>query len=140
MTLEQFCTKLASLDLSQTKQALAILWYHDEKSADAVMTAGQFAKIIHDAGLGTPHSTKLGEAIKKTGMVVATKDGFRLKMLSRSQIRDWLLPILGEAKPAVDQDLGYLSKEVWRDTRGYVEKVCEQLNGCYQFGFYDAAS
>jgi hypothetical protein len=140
MTLEQFCTKLATLELTQPKQGLAILWYQDEKSPDIVMTAGQLAKIIHDAGLGTPHSTKLGEAIKKTGMVVATGGGFRLKMLSRAEIREWLLPVLGATKPAVDQDLGYLSREVWKGTRGYIEKVCEQMNGCYQFGFFDAAS
>jgi hypothetical protein len=40
----------------------------------------------------------------------------------------------------VDQELGFLSREVWKDTRGYIEKVCEQMNGCYQFGFFDAAS
>ena len=26
------------------------------------------------------------------------------------------------------------------ETRGYIEKVCEQLNGCFQFTFYDGAS
>jgi hypothetical protein len=140
MTLDQFCTKLASLELSHPKLALAILWYHDEKTPDIVMKPGEFARIIHHAGLGTPHSTNLGEAVKKTGMVVSSGGGFKLKVLARSQIRDWLLPILGDTKPVVDQDLGYLSREVWKDTRGYIEKVCEQMNGCYQFAFYDAAS
>jgi hypothetical protein len=140
MTLDQFCTKLASLELPQSKQALAILWFHDEKVPDVVMNAGEFARIIHRTGLGSPHSTKLGESIKKTGMVVTSSAGFKLKTLARSQIREWLLPILGGPKPEIDQDLGYLSREVWKDTRGYVENVCEQMNGCYQYGFYDAAS
>lgn len=38
------------------------------------------------------------------------------------------------------EELGYLPQDVWKGTRGYIEKVCSQMNGCYQFGFYDAAS
>jgi hypothetical protein len=140
MTLDDFCTKLSGLGLVLTDQALAILWYHDEKQADIVMSAGQLAKIIREAGLGNPHSTQLGEQIKRSGKVIATNAGYRLKVLSRAEIRGWVVSILGETKPAVDQELGYLSKDVWDNTRGYIEKVCEQMNGCYQFGFFDAAS
>jgi hypothetical protein len=140
MTLDEFCTRLSTLTLSQTKQALAVLWFHDEKTPATEMNAGELARIIHRAGLGNPHSTQLGEAVKKSGMVIASGSGFTLKVLSRIQIREWLVPILGDPKPQVDQDLGYLSRQVWRDTRDYVEKVCEQMNGCYQYGFFDAAS
>src|SRR5688500_15599209 len=126
MTLEQFCSGLAGLGLSQPEQALAILWFHDEKQPETVMSAGQLAKIIRETGLGNPHSTQLGDAVKKSGKVLPTSAGFRLKMLARGEIRDQLRPILGEAKPAVDQDLGYLPRDVWKDTRGYIEQVCEQ--------------
>src|SRR5437868_4908031 len=140
MTIDQFCTKLSRLDLSHADQALAILWFHDEKQPDIVMSSGQLAKVIQESGLGSPHSTRLGEAMKKTGKVLVSAAGFRLKTLARSQIRETLHPILGATAPAVDQELGYLPEAVWKPTRGYIEKVCEQLNGCYQFGFYDAAS
>lgn len=140
MTLEEFCTKLAHLELSQVNRALSVLWFHDERQPDVTMSAGQLAKIIHETGLGNPHSTKLGESIKATGKVIATSSGYRLKVLARSEIRVWLESILGEVKPPIDHELGYLSRDVWKDTRGYIEKVCEQMNGCYQFEFYDAAS
>src|SRR6266849_5892865 len=140
MELAHFCERFQRLSLDQTKQALAVLWFHDEKSSDVVMSAGQLSKILFEAGLGTPHSTRLGAAIRKTGMVVSSANGFRLKTLSRGQIREWLRPILGATKPAIDQELGFLPQEVWDETRGYIEKVCLQLNGCFQFQFYDAAS
>jgi len=140
MTLDQFCTKLPSLALSQPEQALAILWYHDEKQPNIVMSPGQLAKIIRESGLGGPNSTQLGESIKKTGKIIASNAGFRLKALARSEIREFLRPVLGTTKTPVDQELGFSPKGVWDGTRGYIEKVCEQMNGCYQFGFYDAAS
>jgi hypothetical protein len=140
MELHQFCSNLQKLSLNHPKQALSILWFHDEKTPDIVMSSGQISKIIFEAGLGNPNSTQLAKLIRKTGMVIPRAQGFQLKTLSRSQIREWLHPILGDTKPPVDQDLGYLPREVWHDTRGYIEKVCTQLNGCFQFEFYDAAS
>src|SRR5262245_22443085 len=130
MSLDDFCTKISGLLLSQPEQALAILWYHDEKQPDVVMSAGELATIIRNSGLGNPHSTQLREAIVRTGKVIPTKSGLRLKVLARSQIRQSIESILGAAKPAVDQELGYLPQDVWKDTRGYIEKVCVQLNGC----------
>jgi hypothetical protein len=40
----------------------------------------------------------------------------------------------------VDHSQAYLPEAVWKNTRGYIEKECVQLNGCYQYGFLDAAS
>jgi hypothetical protein len=140
MDLPDFCKKLQELQLDHTHQALAILWFHDEKTPDAGMSAGQLTKLIYEMGMGNPHSTRLGKAIKNTGHVIQEKTGFRLKALARIKIRELLHPILGTPKPKADQDLGYIPKDVWKDTRGYIERVCEQLNGCYQFEYYDAAA
>jgi hypothetical protein len=140
MELEEFCKKLETLNLSISKKALALLWLHDEKTPNIVITAGELARTIHRTGLGNPHSTQLAVALKESGLVLQQRAGFSLKALSRGKIRIWLESILGATQPSVDQDLGYLPKQVWIKTRGYMERVCEQLNGCFQFGFYDAAS
>jgi hypothetical protein len=140
MQLEEFCLKLVTLQLSIPDKALALLWFHDEKTPDARMTAGELSRIIHHTGLGSPHSTKLAESLKSSGLVLQNGSGFSLKTLSRGKIRGWLESILVPTQPEVNQDLGYLPKQVWTKTRGYLEKVCEQLNGCFQFGFYDGAS
>lgn len=140
MELEEFCQRVDTLNLSILDKALALLWYHDEKTPDITLTAGELARTIHRTGLGNPHSTQLTVALRKSGMVLPQGNGFSLKMLSRSRIRENLKSILGETKPSIDQDLGYLPRQVWIKTRGYIERVCEQLNGCFQFGFYDAAS
>jgi hypothetical protein len=140
MTFDDFCHKLSTLSLGVPQQALALLWFHDEKQPDARMTTGELARLISTTGLGNPNHTRLTEALRKSGMVIENNQGFALKSLARSRIRDQLKSILGPTHPKVDQDLGYLPKPVWINTRGYIEKVCEQLNGCFQFTFYDGAS
>lgn len=141
MDLDHFCTKLDLLDKKSAENALAILWFHDEKNPGVKKTAGELARTIRNAGLGNPNSSELATALKKTRAVLVDNKGhFSLKVLSRVYIRSWLEPILGAAAPKVEQDLGYLPQQVWKPSRGYIEKVCAQLNGCYQFQFYDAAS
>lgn len=140
MELKQFCTNLKSLELNHTEKALSILWFHDEGNPDVIMSAGGLGKIIFEMGLGNPHTTQLRGQIKKTRKCIESKKGFRLKEFSRAEIRDLLHPILGATNPNVDQDLGYLPRDVWKNTETYIEKVCTQLNGCFQFEFYDAAS
>lgn len=140
MNLNEFCKKISTLNLGQTNNALSILWFHDEESQGISMTAGQIAKIILESGMGNPNSTQLGEKLRKSRMVLVSSKSFRLKENSRSNIREWLEPILGDVQPDVDQHLGYLPQDVWKNTRGYIEKVCIQLNGCFQFHFYDGCS
>lgn len=140
MTFDEFCHKLATLQLDIPNQALALLWFHDEQDPDVRMKASQLARLISTTGLGNPNQTRLTEALRKSGKVTENAAGFALKTLSRSQIREQLRSILGVSRPKVDQDLGYLPRPVWDKTRGYVEKICEQLNGCFQFEYYDGAA
>lgn len=131
MTIADFCAKLATLELSQWQQALAILWFHDHAQPDAVMSAGQLAKIIHEAGLGVPHSTQLGKAIERSGLVLTSTKGFRLKTLSRSTVGEWLTPILTAETPTtpVAKKLAEMSAKVIDSAeRGFIDEAVVCIN------------
>jgi hypothetical protein len=140
MSFDDFCHKLSTLSLGILDQALALLWFHDEQKPDVRMRAGELARLISTTGLGNPNQTRLTEALRKSGKVTENGSGFALKTLARSQIREQLRPILGPSRPKVDQELGYLPRPVWINTRGYIEKICRQLNGCFHFEYYDGAA
>ena len=137
--LEEFCVALHRLRLSQVEQGLAILWYLDHAQARST-TAGELARALRDAGVSTPHSTRLGEALVKSGHALQSADRLRIKPTSRSHMEARVSQILAPAPPSVDQDNGYLPAAVWRDTRTYLERIAAQINGCYEFGFFDGAS
>ena len=140
MTFDDFCNKLSTLQLGIPEQALALLWFHDEQQSEIRMRAGQLARLISTTGLGNPNQTRLTDGLRRSGKVTENSSGFALKTLARSQIREQLKPILGVSRPKVDQDLGFLPRPVWVNTRGYIEKICRQLNGCFQFEYYDASA
>jgi len=140
MNLEQFCVALHNLPLSHAEKPLAILWFSEKEDPGKKLTAGWLAKIIHNSGIGNPHSTQLGQAIKKTKLAHTSPSGFSLKPTAKAGIEKWLAPILGPQKPSVDQNMGFLPEPIWLHTRPYIEKIAQEINGCYQFGFYNGAA
>jgi Domain of unknown function (DUF4145) len=54
-------------------------------------------------------------------------------------IRDWL-PDLEGIQPAIDHASGYLPEPIWKNTRGYIEEVCREVNGSFRHAYYNAAA
>ncbi|ALF53982.1 hypothetical protein ACX27_15765 [Nostoc piscinale CENA21] len=140
MELEEFCIRLNQINLSNAERALAILWLYDCETPNVQMTANQLARTIYKTGLGNPNPSKLGDLIAQTKLALKGKSGFHLKPTARNMIKDWLKPIFEGSLADVDLEHGYLPEAIWKNTRGYVEKIALQVNGCFQYGFYDGAS
>lgn len=137
--LGEFCNIVRELEKSNPEKALAILWYHDVAQPEIRMLPGRLARIMDDHHIGRPNSTDLAAGIRKTGLATGYKQGFCLKPGSRGLIHDWLPPGIERIQPAINHATGYLPQEIWEDTRGYIENVCKQLNGCFSAAYYDAA-
>lgn len=104
------------------------------------MTAGAIAKIMLETGLANPHSTQLAQSMRKSGLLLESTAGFRLKATARATVREWLEPILDGFSPKIDHTAGYIAEAIWIETRPYIERVCVQVNACFALGYFDAAS
>lgn len=140
LSIGDFSEIVKGLQKTNAQKALAILWYHDRTQPDIAMTSGQLTKILDDHHVGTPNATQLADAIRRTKLANESKGGFSLKPGSRRVIHDWLPSGIDGMQPAMDHSAGYLPEAVWTATRGYIESVCRQLNGCFRAAYYDAAS
>lgn len=139
LSLDDFCEVVNKLNKTNAEKALAILWYFDREQPDVAKTAGQLTRVLSDHHIGTPNQTALAEAIRKTKLATDSKSGFSLRPGSRRVIRDWL-PDLDGFQPHMDHASGYLPDPIWKNTRGYIEEVCRELNGCFRHAYYNAAA
>lgn len=141
MELGEFCKRISGVDgLTNAQKAAAILWWHDQGEAGAQMKPGTLARLLREHGLGNVPSTRLAGSIRRLKVTYTRKGKVYLRAGAGSEIQSWLGDALGGAVPEVPSAGAYLPPAVWGKTRGYIEKVCEQLNGCYQYGWHDAAS
>lgn len=141
MTLEEFCRKLSKLSsLDNAKKAISLLWFLDNESPDIEKKASDLATILRDNGLANPNSSQLATRISSSGYVFKRQGYLRLKEQKKDDIKSWLEPILDGVPTEVDINSQYLHEQVWKNTRGYIEKVCKQLNGCFFHTYFDGAS
>lgn len=140
-SLKEFCHELADIDeLTTAQRALAILLWNLETGKASEMSSGELSRIMREYGLGSPNSTALKESISKTKLATRSGNVFKLKIVSKKIISTWIRAIIDEKPPQIPHEDGFLPSAVWEGTRGYIEKVCIQLNGCYKFEFYDASA
>jgi len=140
MTFSEFCQSLAHIDgLNHTEKALAVLWWHKKQNSDSEISAGELARMMEKEGLGKPNSTLLGKSIQKTKLTIKGKTGFKLKAGADTKVYSWLSKGMQGIAPPIDLAGGYLPEAVWVNTKPYIEHVCKELNGCYQYTFYDSA-
>lgn len=139
MTMDDFCISLIPLKLSSLDQALAVIWFNSQERGNDALLPGRIARIIHDSGLGNPNSTQLGEKLRKSKHTLGGAKGYRLKPAGLAYISKKVASVCSP-KAEVNQEQGYLPKHIWERTRGYIESVASQINGCYQYAYYDGAS
>ena len=141
MDFGEFCSSLGKLDgLENVDKALAILWWHARENRDFEISAGSLTRELQKYGLGNPNSTQLGKNLARTRCVLKGTGGFRLKADAKSAVYKRIEEIFEDELPEVNQKNGFLPEDIWNNTRGYIEKVCIQMNGSFQFGFYDCTA
>lgn len=139
LSLGDFCEVVKKLDKTNAEKALALLWFFDQQQPDISKTAGELTRIIDDHHIGTPNQTILALNIRKTKLANENKAGFSLKPGSRKLIRDWL-PDLDGYQPEIDHSQGFLPEAIWKNTRGYIEAVCREINGGFRHAYYNGAA
>lgn len=137
----EFCQRLAGLsELGNTQKALAILWWHDQEDSSCELSASALRSLLREHGLGSPSTTYLKRKLTQSKLTLKGATGFRLNARARTEIHELVQDALDLQPTSVDSGAEYLPKPVWEATRGYLEKISVQLNGCYFHGYYDAAA
>lgn len=141
MTIDKFCKKLTRVNgLATAQKAVAVLWFLDNESPGIEMSSGELAKILRENRVAKPNPTELVDRIYKTKCVFKNRNSFRIKESKKAEIRSWLESILDGEPEEIDVSNQYLVESVWKGTRGYIEKVCSQMNGCCYYHYYDGAA
>ncbi len=140
MALKDFCSRLAKGPRDTLTKALALLWWDAQFGKGDGLTAVEIANVLRSHSLGNPNPTVLRRTLTRDRKTLSSDGRFRLRADAKARVQEVLAPVLGEAEPIIDHAQSYLPKPIWEHTRGYLEKVCRQLNGCYSATYFDATS
>lgn len=137
---QSFCRKLARQETSHTDRAIALLWFYQKTQQFEERTAAELANDLQDEAFPRPHVTRLHTALARSRFVVAgrRKGTFRLNVRYVDQLDAKYDELLAAKLVPVSDSI--IPLEWVTQSPGHVQRLVQQINGCYDSGYYDACA
>ena len=137
-TRSEFSQHLSQGNFSQLERAVSFLWFYRQNQDYEERTASELSDDMSEEGFPHANVTRLRDNLLKTRYIVRGRRAktFRLNLNYLSEITEKFKGFLSQNSVTIQDCL--LPSELVSSTRVYLEKLVHQINGCYQFGFYDA--
>ena len=136
----EFAQQIAKLHLTHVERAIALLWFYRETQAYDERSPRELANDLHDEHFPKPNISRFTTQLRKSRYTIAGKrrgtvqiDVRRIGKLTEKYNR-----YLGSVK--VEVKGAYLPNEWTVGTRKYLEQLSLQINGCYEYGFFDGCA
>jgi len=136
----RFAKDIASLELSPTDRAIALLWYYRQTQEFEERTASELGNDLHDEGFPKPNITRLKRDLARSQYTIKgrRKGSFQIDVRRLAELDEIYDPFLKTKK--VDVPDSVVPDDFVEGTRIYLERMVHQINGCYEYGFYDACA
>ncbi len=135
-----FARAIGRLSLSHVERATAFLWYYRQTQEFEERTASELANDLHDEGFPKPNVTRLRGDLAKNKYTVRGRlaGSYQLDVRRLKELDEKYEGLLKLKKVEVS-DVIIPSASV-KGTRAYLEKMVHQINGSYEYGFFDGCA
>lgn len=136
----RFAKSVAPLELSHTERAIAFLWYYRQMQDFEERTASELANDLHDEGFPKPNVTRLKRDLGRSRLTIKGRraGSFQIDVRRLSDLEEKYGQFLKTKKVAVQDSV--IPNDWVKGTRVYLERLVHQINGSYEYGFYDACA
>lgn len=140
MTRAEFIQKIATQDLTRVGQAIALLWFYRKNQIFDERTASELATDLADEGLGKPNVSDLRKGLVKDKKTVKGKrrDTFQINVKFLDELNE-RFEFIAEKKH-IEVSSSVLPQNIASGTRAYLERMAMQINGSYDYEFFDATA
>lgn len=139
-TRAEFAEEIAALGLSPLDRAIAFLWFYRESQEYEERTASELAADMNEEGLPRPNVTRLNEELRRSRLTVrgARPGSYQVSLAHIEGLSEVYGPLASVER--VDVQDTVLPSQWFTGVRPSFEKLAHQINGTFQYGFYDACA
>lgn len=136
----RFARGLTSLQLSHTDRAVAFLWYYRQTQEFEERTASELANDLHDEDFPKPNVSRLKNDLRRSRFAINGRrsGAFQIDVRRLSDLDQKYGQLLKIKKIEVQDSV--IPSDWVAGTRVYLERLVHQINGSYEYGFYDACA
>ncbi len=140
MNQQEFVERAAALNLTRAGQAIALLWFYRHNQLFDERSVSDLASDLQAAGLGRPNVTSLRATLQRSRETVRGRrpGTFQINVRYVDQLNRTYEPLLNTHHVAITSSV--LNADAVRGTRRYLEKIFDEINGCYDYQFYDGSA
>ncbi|MCK4793171.1 MAG: DUF4145 domain-containing protein [Desulfobacteraceae bacterium] len=137
---KNFAEKISQLTTSRTEQAIAFLWFYRYTQSFEERTASELASDLAEEGLGRPNVTVLHKQLGKNKKTVKGRrvKTFQLHTRFIQELNKKYGPLVNLKDVKITSSV--LTRDLVQGTRQYLESMVDQVNGTYDYGFYDSCA
>jgi len=135
-----FCRRIAPLQLSHVERAVALLWFYAQTQQFEERTAAELADDLHEEKFPRPRVDRLNSELTASRQTIRGRraKSFQIDIRRIADLDSTYGGLLGVVEADVD---GLVLPVDWfKGTRLYLDKMAHQINGCYEYGFYDGCA
>lgn len=135
-----FLRELARLNLNQTDEAIALLWFYRQTQAFEERSAAELSTDFRDEGYTAPNASRLANALRRNRRTVSGRRRGTFQINTR--YLDELEAAYGGLLvgiPARTASPLVLPEDFGRGTR-HLEQLVIETNGSYEHGYYDGCA
>lgn len=129
---------LVDEDINQTEQAIALLWLYNIKQEYDERTVKELAQDFVDEGFPKPNTTRLRNSLQKDRRTIRGKgkNSFRVNPKFFSSLAEKYGSFIDHVQ--INESSSVIPLNFVKGTKVHIEQMTRQINGCYDYGFYDA--
>ena len=137
---KSFAQQISQFDLTRVEQAIAFLWFYRLTQTYEDRTASELAEDLEDEGLGRPNVTHLHRDLTKNRQTVKGKrpKSFQVHTKYVPQLASKYGSLLSIKE--VDTTPSVIPVDFVQGTRPHLEQLAKEINGAYNYQFYDASA
>jgi len=140
MTEKQFTVLSELSSKTEIEKATLVAFYCYKIKSKETFTVGELVNEMVKFGLSKPNSSRLKDKlISSKAFIKAGKDSIRIGLRKMESLeKDY--PNLNSISEEVISDDTILPQDLYLKTRGYIERISKQINGCYQHNLFDGCA
>ncbi|HEY1032885.1 MAG TPA: DUF4145 domain-containing protein [Flavipsychrobacter sp.] len=140
MNNREFTTLVELSNRTEADKATLIAYYLYKIKGIELLSLRELSEQMAQFGLSQPNIARLKGNLLANKLFVKTPNGNLKLSLKTLEKLEKQYPSIGLESEDVKADETVLPAELFRSTRGYIEKVAKQINGCYQHNLFDGCA
>lgn len=139
-TRSEFARAIAPLELTGVERAVAFLWFYRESQEFDERTASELAADLNEEGFPRPNTTRLQRELSASRYTIrgTRPRSFQISLRRLDELQAKYGELADNTRVEVDDTV--VPADWFAGTRPFFERMAFQINGTFQYGFYDACA